>query len=110
MPYKLSISSFTFIEAMLTFQHAALERGECVLCVQGKSLTAGVRQVHADFQAAFGELQKVEYDVLQLEGSEWPEDHGRFRHALRELEKRLSQIIVLVSLPPGCTTDILQAS
>lgn len=66
--------------------------------MQGKSLTAGVRQVHADFQAAFGALQKVEYDVLQLEGSEWVEDHGRFRVALRELEKRLSQIIVLVNL------------
>lgn len=67
-----------------------------LLFAQGKSLTAGVRQVHTDFQKAFGTLQKVEYDVLDLGGGDWAGDHGCFKVSLRELEKRLSQIIVLV--------------
>lgn len=72
-----------------------------LLCAQGKSLTAGARQVHIDFQKTFGILQKVEYDVLDLGGGEWAVDHGHFKVTLRELEKRLSQIIVLVRIHLG---------
>ncbi len=55
-----------------------------------------VRQVHADFAAAFAALQKVDYDVTDCAEARWAGDHGRFQVALRDLERRLSHIVVVV--------------
>ena len=60
-------------------------------------MTAGVRQVHADFAAAFAAVQKVEYDPTDCAESRWAGDHGRFQTALRDLERRLSHLVVVVS-------------
>ncbi len=72
---------------------------EHVVWVQGKALTAGVRQVHVDFVAAFAAVQKVEYDLTDCAESRWAGDHGRFQTALRDLERRLSHLVVVVRLP-----------
>ena len=65
---------------------------------QGKALTAGVRQVHVDFAAAFAALQKVDYDPTDHAEARWADDHGRFQSALRDLERRLSHLVVVVRL------------
>ena len=67
-----------------------------MVITQGKALTAGVRQVHADFAVAFAELQKVEYDPTDCTETRWAGDHGRFQAALRDLERRLSHLVVVV--------------
>ena len=66
--------------------------------MQGKALTAGVRQVHADSAAAFAVVQKVEYDPTDCSEARWAGDHGRFQTALRDLERRLSHLVVMVRL------------
>ena len=67
--------------------------------LQGKALTAGVRLVHADFTVAFGALQKVEYDPTDCQDPRWVADHGRFQTALRDFERRLSHLVVVVRSP-----------
>ena len=77
---------------------------EASSALQGKALTAAVRQVHADFAAAFAALQKVDYDVTDGTEARWVADHGRFQVALRDLERRLSHVVVVVCIgtEPTC--------
>lgn len=66
---------------------------------KGKVLTAGVKQLHEDFTHAVEQMQAVDYDVLDVDAHEFDEDFFVFRTSIKELERRLSSIIMQVSRP-----------
>lgn len=59
-------------------------------------LTAGVKAIHADFQAAVERFQGLAYDVMDTEAAAFHEDFYAFRVVIRELERRLAAIIIQV--------------
>ena len=73
-------------------QFNKLERVE-VGGTRGKTLSANVAQVFADFQAA-EKFKNVEYDVLDIDHKQFDDDFFEFRTVVKELERRLGSVIV----------------
>lgn len=71
---------------------AKLERVE-VGGTKGRTITASVRSVHADFSTAVARFHLVSYDVLDTETGVFDADYGAFRSSVRELERRLAALI-----------------
>lgn len=64
--------------------------------MQGKALTANVKQVHTEYMAAAGKLQKVTYDVSDTEQPMFQQDFAEYKAVVAELEHRLGSIIFQV--------------
>lgn len=64
--------------------------------LQGKALTANVKQVHTEYMAAAGKLQKVAYDVTDTEQPMFQQDFAEYKAVVAELEHRLGSIIFQV--------------
>ena len=76
--------------------------GVAISVTQGKALTANVKQVHTEYMAAAGKLQKVAYDVTDTEQPMFQQDFAEYRAVVAELEHRLGSIIFQVSCPCVC--------
>ena len=74
-------------------QFNKLERVE-VGGTRGKTLTASVQQIFADFQAAAEKFHSLEYDILDVEVKKFDDDFYEFRRTVKELERRLGSIII----------------
>ena len=64
--------------------------------LQGKALTANVKQVHTEYMAAVGKVQKVTYDVTDIEQPLFRQDFAEYQAVVSELEHRLGSIIFQV--------------
>ena len=73
-------------------QFGKLERVE-VGGTKGKALTASVRAIFSDFQAAAAKFQGTAYDVLDVEQRAFDNDFYEFRLVIKELERRLASVV-----------------
>ena len=74
-------------------QFNKLERVE-VGGTRGKTLTASVQAIFADFQTAAEKFRALEYDILDVECKDFDDDFYEFRRTVKELERRLGSIII----------------
>ncbi|CAD7696266.1 unnamed protein product [Ostreobium quekettii] len=84
-------------------QFGKLERVE-IGGTKGRILTAGVKQIHADFLVAVEKFQGVQYDVLDVDEKQFAKDFYQFRSSIKELERRLGAII-LQAFDESCTVS-----
>lgn len=73
-------------------QFSKLEKVE-IGGTKGKPLTASVRQIYSDFQAAVGKFNGAQYDILDVEVKQFDDDFYEFRVVIKELERRLASVI-----------------
>ena len=64
--------------------------------VQGKTLTNSVKQIFTDFQAAAEKFQKLNYDAMNIDATQFSADFASFCAFIRELERRLGAVIAQV--------------
>lgn len=64
--------------------------------VQGKTLTNSVKQIFTDFQAAAEKFQKLNYDAMNVDATQFTDDFAVFCGVVRELERRLGAVIAQV--------------
>ena len=64
--------------------------------VQGKTLTNSVKQIFTDFQAAAEKFQKLNYDAMNVDATQFADDFAVFCGIIRELERRLGAVIAQV--------------
>ncbi|KAK9822882.1 hypothetical protein WJX74_000347 [Apatococcus lobatus] len=84
-----------------SLQFSRLERVE-IGGTKGKALTANVKQVHTEYMAAAGKLQKVTYDVTDTDQPMFQQDFADYQAVVAELEHRLGSIIF--QAVDDCTT------
>jgi dynein heavy chain, axonemal len=60
---------------------------------KGKTLTASVHQIYADFQDTLSTMKSVSYDLMDLDAKHFDDDFYRFRSKNKELERRLASVI-----------------
>ena len=60
----------------------------------GKLLSQCVRDIYTDFMAAMDRWQHIDYDVLDVDAKQFVTDFHNFRSVIRELERRLGQVVV----------------
>jgi len=60
---------------------------------KGKTLTASVLTIFAEFNQAVEEFMKVEYDIMNIEEKGFDDDFYKFRQRIKELERRLASIL-----------------
>lgn len=65
-------------------------------CAQGKTLTNSVKQIFTDFQAAAEKFQKLNYDAMNVDATQFTDDFAVFCGVIRELERRLGAVIAQV--------------
>ena len=66
------------------------------LVSQGKTLTNSVKQIFTDFQSAAEKFQKLNYDAMNVEATQFATDFAIFCGVIRELERRLGAVIAQV--------------
>ena len=64
--------------------------------MQGKTLTNSVKQIFTDFQAAAEKFQKLNYDAMNVDATQFADDFAIFCGVIRELERRLGAVIAQV--------------
>lgn len=67
--------------------------------VQGKTLTNSVKQIFTDFQTAAEKFQKLNYDAMNVDATQFKDDFAIFCGVIRELERRLGAVIAQVHVP-----------
>lgn len=67
--------------------------------VQGRALTASIKQVHVEFAAAFAHIQGLGYDVTDATQTAFDGDCGVWRTVVRDLDHRLGHLMVQVGPP-----------
>ena len=60
---------------------------------KGKTLTATVLQIYAEFHKAVEEFMTVQYDIMDIEKRQFDDDFYKFRQRIKELERRLASIL-----------------
>lgn len=60
---------------------------------KGKTLTASVNQIYADFQETFAQIKNARYDLMNIDARNFEDDFYVFRSKNKELERRLASII-----------------
>ena len=60
---------------------------------KGRTLSASVGQIYADFTQVLDNFVKVPYDVLDVEIKQFDDDFYVFRCAIKELERRLGSVL-----------------
>lgn len=66
--------------------------------VQGKTLTNSVKQIFTDFQTAAEKFQKLNYDAMNVDATQFTDDFAVFCGVIRELERRLGAVIAQVCM------------
>ena len=61
---------------------------------KGKALTGTVKSILADFMTAYEKFQNVEYNIMEITERHFVDDFYKFRMVIRELERRLGNVIV----------------
>ncbi|KAA6419077.1 MAG: flagellar outer dynein arm heavy chain beta [Trebouxia sp. A1-2] len=82
-------------------QFHKLERVE-VGGTKGKTLTNSVKQIFTDFQTAAEKFQKLNYDAMNVDATQFADDFAIFCGVIRELERRLGAVIAQAF--DDCTT------
>ena len=77
-----------------------------ILWLQGKTLTNSVKQIFTDFQSAAEKFQKLNYDAMNVEVTQFATDFAIFCGVIRELERRLGAVIAQVLCPVSGTPMI----
>ena len=73
--------------------------------VQGKTLTNSVKQIFTDFQTAVEKFQKLNYDAMNVDATQFTDDFATFCGVIRELERRLGAVIAQVHVPQLAVSD-----
>ncbi|KAL1498812.1 hypothetical protein AB1Y20_014117 [Prymnesium parvum] len=60
---------------------------------KGRTLSASVAQMHADFQRVLERMTAADYDVLNIEMKQFDDDFYTFRSEIKQLERRLASIL-----------------
>jgi len=60
---------------------------------KGKTLTASIKTIFDEFNAAVDEFTKVDYDIMDIEQKGFEDDFYKFRQRIKELERRLASIL-----------------
>ena len=68
---------------------------------KGRTLSASVGQIYADFAAVLENFKKVGYDVLDVEVKQFDDDFYEFRCQIKELERRLGSVLNQASAAMG---------
>ncbi|DBB00313.1 TPA: Dynein beta chain, flagellar outer arm [Trebouxia sp. C0004] len=82
-------------------QFHKLERVE-VGGTKGKTLTNSVKQIFTDFLTAAEKFQKLNYDAMNVDATQFADDFATFCGVIRELERRLGAVIAQAF--DDCTT------
>ena len=105
-PWRFQNSAlFARLDAFLERCHDVLDLAETIGAfmqlerveiggTKGKTLTMSVRQIYTDFMQAVEALQAVEYDLMDIEEKKFDDDFYSFRSLIKELERRLSSVII----------------
>lgn len=87
----------------ITCAYAMHHAGSIKLCVsdaQGKTLTNSIKQIFTDFQSAAEKFQKLNYDAMNLDATQFADDFSIFCGVIRELERRLGAVVAQVCCRP----------
>jgi len=77
-----------------------------VRAVQGKTLTNSVKQIFTDFQTAAEKFQKLNYDAMNVDATQFADDFAIFCGVIRELERRLGAVIAQVCHINPCSMQL----
>jgi dynein heavy chain len=79
------------VETIVQFEELAkIEVGG----TKGKTLTQSAAHVYQEFQELFRKFEAVGYDIMDVGSSKFDDDFYEFRKGIKELERRLAEIIV----------------
>lgn len=56
-----------------------------------------MKQIFTDFQAAADVVRKLNYDVIDVDAKQFPQDFAAFCGVIQELERRLGAVIAQVA-------------
>ncbi|CAN0083883.1 unnamed protein product, partial [Phaeothamnion confervicola] len=62
---------------------------------KGSTLTASIKQIHADFELAVARFKAVPYDIMDVAAKQFDDDYYEFRCQIKELERRLGAVVSL---------------
>lgn len=74
--------------------------------MQGKTLTNSVKQIFTDFQTAAEKFQKLNYDAMNVDATQFADDFAIFCGVIRELERRLGAVIAQVCHINPCSMQV----
>lgn len=74
--------------------------------VQGKTLTNSVKQIFTAFQTAAEKFQKLNYDAMNVDATQFADDFAIFCGVIRELERRLGAVIAQVCHIHPCSMHV----
>ena len=74
--------------------------------MQGKTLTNSVKQIFTDFQTAAEKFQKLNYDAMNVDATQFADDFAIFCGVIRELERRLGAVIAQVCHINPCSMQL----
>jgi dynein heavy chain len=60
---------------------------------KGRTLTASVVAILEEFTKTNDEFMQVKYDIMDIEQRQFDDDFYKFRHRIKELERRLASIL-----------------
>ena len=60
---------------------------------KGRALSANVASIYAEFKSAVTLFQGVKYDILDIEAKEFESDFYKFRHSVKDLDRRLAAVL-----------------
>jgi hypothetical protein len=60
----------------------------------GKLLSQGVRDIYDEFVATMERWHHIEFDIIDIGAEEFTTDYERFRDTMRELDRRLCQVVL----------------
>ena len=89
--------------------HRANFRSESYCAEQGKTLTISVKQIFTDFQTAAEKFQKLNYDAMNVEATQFVTDFANFCAVIRELERRLGAVIAQVKKLPKSSVTVMHS-
>jgi dynein heavy chain len=61
---------------------------------KGKSLTIAAQAIWSDFQTSIARFELIEYDMMDVSSDGFANDYYEFRQEIKELERRLSSLLV----------------
>lgn len=60
---------------------------------KGFTLTSTIHQIQCDFQTAVDAVKNVEYDIMNIEATQFNSEYSEFRKCVKEIERRLGAVI-----------------
>ncbi|KAL7445854.1 hypothetical protein ACHAXM_010428 [Skeletonema potamos] len=62
---------------------------------KGTTLTATIQQIKNDFQDSVDSIKNLEYDIMDIQATQFDSDYSAFRKFVKEIERRLGAVIAL---------------